>query len=157
MDYKGRAQCLVIRDNKILLVKHRQEEGEWYCSPGGGIEAGETPEQAALRELQEECNVLGTIIKRTSIYTDPYDAEKFFYTYHVDIGEQIPSLGYDPEFMANPILAEVRFMALDELSEIDRAFLWGSGLLSISLFHEELISWNREISHPGICNIKRKE
>ena len=151
MDYKGRAQCLVIRSNKILMVKHRSEEGECYCSPGGGIEAGETPEQAALRELQEECNVSGTILKRTSIYTDPYDSEKFFYTYHIDIGQQTPSLGYDPEFVDNPILTEVRWMALDELSEIDRSFLWASGLLSIAQFHDELISWNRDISHPGVC------
>jgi ADP-ribose pyrophosphatase YjhB (NUDIX family) len=150
MEYKGRSQCLVLRGNKILLVKHKQDNDEWFCSPGGGIEKGETPEQAALRELQEECNVTGTIIKKTSVYVDPYDDKNFFYTYHVDIGEQTPSLGFDPEFTENPILTEVRWMTLDELSEIDRAFLWASGLLSISAFHEELVSWNREISHPGI-------
>jgi inorganic pyrophosphatase len=99
--------------------------------------------------LHEECNVTGTIIKKTSVYVDPYDDENFFYTFHVDIGEQSPSLGYDPEFAANPILTEVRWMALDELSEIDRSFLWASGLLSIPPFHEELISWNRAVSHPG--------
>ena len=66
MKYKGRAQCLVVRDDKILMVKHIHENDEWYCSPGGGIEECETPEQAALRELQEECNVLGVIIKKTS-------------------------------------------------------------------------------------------
>jgi len=139
-EYKGRAQCLVIKDNKILMVKHRHENNECYCSPGGSIEKGETPEQAALRELQEECNVLGTIIKKTSEYADPYNNENFFHTYHIDIGDQIPSLGYDPELTANPILTEVRWMSLDELSEVDRAFLWASGLLSISSFYEDLTS-----------------
>ena len=52
--YKGRAQCLVIRDGKVLMVKHTHENDEWYCSPGGGIEDGETPEQAAIRELNEK-------------------------------------------------------------------------------------------------------
>jgi len=50
MKYAGRTKCLVIRDNKILMVKHRHENDEWYCSPGGGIEKGEKPEQAAIRE-----------------------------------------------------------------------------------------------------------
>jgi len=155
MEYKGRAQCLVVKDNKILMVKHRQGNDEWYCNPGGGIEKGETPEHAAIRELQEECNVTGTIINKTSEWIDPYDNENIFYTYHIDIGEQFPSLGYDPEVMTNPILTEVRWMTLDELCEIDRAFLWASGLLSIPSFFEELISWNRDISHPGMRSATR--
>jgi 8-oxo-dGTP pyrophosphatase MutT (NUDIX family) len=146
MIFKGRAQCLVTRDDKILLVKHRHEEDEWYCLPGGGIEAGETPEQAALRELQEECRVTGRIIKKTSEWWD-YDAAH--YTYQVDIGDQMPSLGCDPECMDNPILAEVRWMALREISEVDRAYLWAAGLLSIPRFAAELDTWAREISYPG--------
>ena len=154
MTYKGRAQCLVVRDNKILLVKHKHIEDEWYCTPGGGIEPGETPEQAALRELQEECNVTGTIIKKISEYAVPEGDPKLgchtsFYTYHIDIGDQTPSLGYDPELIENPILSEVRWMALDELSEVDRAYLWSAGLLSIPQFAAELDTWAREISYPG--------
>jgi len=149
MRYKGRAQCLVVRDGKVLMVKHKHENDEWYCSPGGGIEKGETPEQAAIRELQEECNVSGVIIKKTSEYVDPYDNENFFYTFYVDIGDQIPSLGYDPEEdVKNHVLSEVRWMSLNELSEVDRAFLWASGLLSIIDFFNELESWSREISYP---------
>jgi len=131
------------------MVKHREENDELYTTPGGGIEKGETPEQAAIRELQEECNVLGTIIKKTSEFVDPYDSDNYFYTFHIDIGEQTPSLGHDPEIIENPILTGVRWMALDELSERDRAFLWAAGLLGISSFFEELTSWNREISYPG--------
>jgi 8-oxo-dGTP pyrophosphatase MutT (NUDIX family) len=149
MDYKGRAQCLVIRDNKILMVKHKHEGREWYCTPGGGIEKGETPEQAAIRELREECNVSGIIVKKTSEYVDPYDDNNFFYTFHVDIGNQNPSLGYDPEIIENPILVEVRWMALNEISEMDRVFLWAAGLLSIVQFEKEVELWNREISYPS--------
>lgn len=150
MDYQGRAQCLVVRDNKILMVKHRHRDDEWYCSPGGGIEKGETPEQAAIRELQEECNVSGSIIKKTSEYVDPYDDNNFFYTFHIDIGNQLPSLGYDPEeSIENPVLSEVRWMSLYEISEVDRAFLWASGLLSLPQFSSELESWSREISYPN--------
>jgi len=150
MEYRGRAQCLVIRDNKILMVKHKHGNDEWYCSPDGGIEKGETPEQAAVRELREECYVIGTVIKKTGEFADPYDDDNFFYTFQIDIGDQTPSLGYDPEDTAeNPILSEVRWMCLDEITETDRAFLWASGLLSIPQFYEELDLWNREISYPS--------
>ena len=151
MEYKGRAQCLVIRDNKVLMVKHRDFDCnyEYYTVPGGGIEKGEAPEQAAIRELHEECNVVGRIIKKTSEWTDPYDASNIFYTYHIDIGNQATSLGYDPEFVENPILLGINWLALDEISEIDRAFLWAAGLVSIPQFYEELLSFKREISFPG--------
>jgi len=149
MNFKGRAQCLVIRDGKILMVKHTHGNEAWYCTPGGGIEKGETPEQAAIRELQEECNVSGVILKKTSEYIDPYDDSNFFYTFYIDIGNQIPSLGYDPEeSIENPVLTEVRWMSLDEICEVDRAFLWASGLISITYFADVLDSWSREISYP---------
>ena len=101
MKYRGRAQCLAIRNGKILMVKHSIGDDEWYSCPGGGIEAGETPEEAAVRELLEECNVTGTIIKKTSEYVDPFDNDNFFYTFQMDIGNQVPSLGFDPEYTGN--------------------------------------------------------
>jgi 8-oxo-dGTP pyrophosphatase MutT (NUDIX family) len=152
MNYKGRAQCLVIRDNKILMIKHYFSDDHWnYCLPGGGIEKGETPEQAAIRELQEECLVSGKIIKRLSEYADTYD-DNTIYTYQVDIGNQIPVLGIDPEIIENPVLAEVRWMSLDEICERDRAFLWAAGLIGIKQFADELLSWGYDIGYPNKRN-----
>ena len=149
MDYKGRAQCLVIRDNKILMVKHKHSENEWsYCLPGGMIEKGETPEQAAVRELQEECLVSGKIIKKVSEYVDSF--AYIIYTFQADIGEQNPMLGKDPEFPENnQILAEVQWLSLNEVCERDRAFLWAAGLISSPQFTDELLSWSNDISYPN--------
>lgn len=44
---KGRAQFIIFRDGKILMARHRANGEEYYCIPDGGIEEGETPEEAA--------------------------------------------------------------------------------------------------------------
>lgn len=49
------AAVLVIRDGRILCAS--RSGGEGICGPGGKIEAGETPEEAAVRETQEEFHI----------------------------------------------------------------------------------------------------
>ncbi|WUS98201.1 NUDIX hydrolase [Streptomyces sp. NBC_00708] len=49
------AAAIVARDARVLLVQRRVTEGDlsWQF-PAGKIEPGETPEEAAVRETQEE-------------------------------------------------------------------------------------------------------
>lgn len=47
-------RAIVVKDD-ALLVMHRNKFGEeYYTLVGGGIDIGETPEQALLREVKEE-------------------------------------------------------------------------------------------------------
>ena len=132
----SRAQCLIHRQKKILMVKHRHENKEWWCLPGGRIEADETPEQAALRELWEECRVRGTVIRPTSVITFALNDQ--YYTYLIEIGAQAVSLGSDPEVKKNQILVDIAWISLNELTERDRVFLWTAGLLTIPEFSEDI-------------------
>lgn len=52
-----RAAVIVIKNGKILLMYRRKPKGEYYVIPGGHIEDGEKPEEAAIRELKEETNI----------------------------------------------------------------------------------------------------
>lgn len=48
---------LYIEDGRILLVKHRKNNLEYYLLPGGGQEPGESCTQALKREWLEELNL----------------------------------------------------------------------------------------------------
>jgi 8-oxo-dGTP diphosphatase len=67
------ATCLVVIDDqdRVLLVKRSVEPklGSW-CLPGGFMELGETPEQGALRELEEETGLSGTIERLLGVVTN---------------------------------------------------------------------------------------
>ena len=147
----GRCQCIVVRNNKVLMVKHVENNRSYLCLPGGAIEDNENPEVGALRELQEECNVIGIIITKTSeLFEWTKNGIIKHYTFLVDISNQEPTLGYDPEVKGQPILQDVGWYSLNEICERDRAFLWAAGLFQVEIFAKEVHSWDDDISYPNI-------
>jgi 8-oxo-dGTP diphosphatase len=142
-----RAQCLITRGKQVLMVKHRVSGDEWWCLPGGGVDAHETAAEAALRELEEECCVMGKILRKTALTTDGFEIGTI--TYQVDIGTQEPHMGTDPEFpQDDQILTEVRWLTLAEIPERDRTYLWAAGLMSIPGFVDEVSNWGDALSYP---------
>lgn len=75
---RQRAAIFVIDQNKLLLF-HRVKKGrEYYAVPGGGVEAGETVEQAAVRELKEETN-LDVVLGEGIGEFETTDSHEYFY------------------------------------------------------------------------------
>ncbi len=150
-----RAQCLVHRGNRVLMTRMnlRSRIGEIWLLPGGGVEDGETPEGGAVRELKEECCVEGRIVKelRVEDYTETSGRYKYYRTFLMDIGDQEPELGTDPDDpdQNSPMLRELQWKRLSDLSERDRAFLISSGIMSIEEFRNEILEWGSEISYPN--------
>ena len=53
--YRYTCAIFIIQDDTVLMVKHKKLQR--WLPPGGVIEANETPDQAALREVLEETSL----------------------------------------------------------------------------------------------------
>ncbi len=51
---KERAAVIIVNDGRILLMHRKRADRDYYVVPGGGVEPGETANDAAVREAKEE-------------------------------------------------------------------------------------------------------
>ncbi len=49
---------ILIKDKKILFIKHRKDNNEYWLLPGGGLDYGETFQEGLKREFIEETNLI---------------------------------------------------------------------------------------------------
>ncbi len=100
------------------------QPGKWDTSVGGHIPAGETYEQGALRELQEELGVTLPDASRLEFHHD-FIWESGFETEHT----RTFILRYEGPFRLNPAeVSDGRFWSMDELRKT-----FGRGILTPNL------------------------
>ena len=94
MEFRKRASAIILKDDQILMVKIADQGKSWWCLPGGTIEPGETPQQAIVRELSEELNLM--VNPRKQIYQSPLpDEPGIDYGILIDLPPHDPSIGID--------------------------------------------------------------
>ena len=83
--FKGRTVAAIIEfpDNKILLVKRGTVvfKGFWAL-PGGRVEAGETIEQAVVREVKEQTGLNVEIVRKIGEYHESGVQDGIEYDYY---------------------------------------------------------------------------
>jgi 8-oxo-dGTP pyrophosphatase MutT (NUDIX family) len=55
---RNRSGIILIENNKLALIERQRNGLHYFAFPGGGIDEGESPEQAAVREAEEELGVV---------------------------------------------------------------------------------------------------
>lgn len=54
---RNSAKALIIKEGKVLAIKIREQDDEWYIMSGGGQESEELLTDAVCREVAEETGV----------------------------------------------------------------------------------------------------
>ena len=117
---RTRAQALIIEDGRVLLAKHHDLtiDAVYWCMPGGGVEAGESPEQAAIRELKEETNLDIRIIDQIGELRLPGVTQGYSkgVTFLAEVIGGDMQLGHDPEQVhwEDKYLKEVKWRNIDQ-------------------------------------------
>ena len=71
-------------EEKILLIKRIKNDAQYWVIPGGGVEANETYEEAARREIKEELGLLFDELTEEKKKKKENCIEKYYITF-VDI------------------------------------------------------------------------
>ena len=112
------AGILLVREGHVLLTRRdaglERGAGRW-AFPGGFVEAGETAEEAALRETREEAGLQAAI---TGIVGRPYSIRDPAQLVIVYRGQAGPS----SDARAGPEVSEVRWFAADAIPWDEIAF-----------------------------------
>lgn len=112
---RPRVCAAIIREDKILMVRHEHNGRSYWTLPGGGVEVGEDHEQAVIREVFEETHLQTKVVQ--FLFDEPYsNGTTYCYLAAVDgFGEA--KLGSDPEekelLPQDRILQEVNWHSLE--------------------------------------------
>lgn len=121
--WRPSAYAVVIKDNAVLLTK--QFEG--YDLPGGGIELGEMPEEAVIREVKEETgidvtaphmlSVRSNFFKMPNIHRDDHFVHSILLYYRCEfVGGTLSMDGFDEHERTWADMAE--WYPLDKLDDL---------------------------------------
>ncbi len=112
--------------DRVLLVRFWDGARSWWCTPGGGIEPGESDERAAQRELREELGAvpveLGPLIwtrRHVGVFRGrAFDQSERIYIGRVAAFEPSPS----PDGLREHGPEDIRWWTIDELETADDDF-----------------------------------
>ncbi len=107
---KTRSAIILIEDNQLALIERHRQGNHYFSFPGGGVDEGESPQQAAIREAQEELGILVEIKQKVAEVIFDGHLQYYFLAHKIsgefgsgtgeEYGEYNPAYGtYQPVWM----------------------------------------------------------
>lgn len=110
-----RVSVVVVQDSKILLVRHRKGNRQYWVLPGGRLEYGETFQECGVRELKEETG-LDVEIQDFLYLSEAIAPDRSRHIVNIYLKARV--VGGTMKLGSEPVLAGVDFLPLEELTKI---------------------------------------
>lgn len=74
-----RAGIVLIKENTVALIERYRAGLHYFIFPGGGVDEGESPEKAAIREAMEELGIEIEIKQKVADVQLGYKSRQFYF------------------------------------------------------------------------------
>ena len=121
--------CFLIKENKVLLAMKADKIGkDCWNGYGGGIENGESPNQSAIRELEEEAGVVtfAEVMEKVAIvdfHNTKSDGKQFVCRVYVYLVRRWSGEPQETEEMLTPTWFEIDNLPFSQMMPADRIWL----------------------------------
>ena len=105
--------AIIVRNNRVLLIRRKNVHGAGsWSTPGGHLDFGETPEQCAIRETQEEVGIEIKDVQFIAVTNDFFEASEKHYITLWMVGTYVSG---EPKIAADYEVAEVGWFDWESL------------------------------------------
>jgi 8-oxo-dGTP pyrophosphatase MutT (NUDIX family) len=151
-----RYQGAIVKDDQVLLIRHREHETgrSYWLFPGGGIEPDETDAACVAREMREETGV--EVIVERLLYEEQTPQSNYYQrrqTFLCTIVSGEPSPGYEPEIEAheNYGIVEVRWFDLRDIAS------WSDVLTTDAITYPQLLRLRAALGYTDASSARVDE